>query len=459
MRIQRSGREHFNGLVRLTWHMGVCMARVWLSVSILVLPFLTLAKDSPSFRGDTAHPGIYDEAPVTKFTQLKWKFQTKGLVVSSPALVGDTLYIGSADHRLYAINAATGALKWEFKTGSGVASSPAVANGVVYFLSYDSNFYAVDAASGALKWKFTTGGERRYAAKHIHGSQPAAETMPDPFDVYLSSPLIVQASVYFGSSDGNIYSLDAASGKLNWKFQTGDVVHASPVMANGLIYIGSWDAFFYAIDAATGKEKWRFKTGEDPDIHNQVGIQSSAVAADGLVYFGCRDSNLYALDAATGQKKWAYNNKGSWVIASPVVIDGKLFFATSDSGMFRAVDAKSGQELFSIKFSGWPTFSSPAIAKGVLYVGSHSGKLYAIDLASQKQSWEFLTEGAQKNGAAYTNADGTPNYAAAYAGDFYDDMIVGVHKLMTVGGIYSSPVISDGVIYFGSTDGYVYAVM
>ena len=435
------------------------MFRVWACVSLLLLPVLAAAEDSPSFRGDNAHPGVYEEAPVTKFTQLKWKFQTKGIVVSSPALVGDTVYIGSADHILYALDAATGAQKWAFKTGSAVTSSPAVANGVVYFLSYDSNFYALDAATGALKWKSATGGERRFAAKHLHGSQPAAETMPDPFDVYLSSPLVSQGSVYFGSSDGNVYSLDAANGKLNWKFQTGDVVHASPVLSSGVLYIGSWDSYFYALDAATGKEKWRFKTGEDPDTHNQVGIQSSAVVADGFVYFGCRDSNLYALDAATGQKKWTYNNKGSWVIASPVVADGKLFFATSDSGMFRAIDAKTGQELFSIKFSGWPTFASLAMAKNMLYVGSHSGKLFAIDLVSQKQLWEFSTEGNRQNGATYTNADGTPNYAAAYLGDFYDDMVAGLRKLMTVGGIYSSPVISGGVIYFGSTDGYVYAIM
>ena len=330
--------------------------------------------------------------------------------------------------------------------------------GSVYFLSYDGNFYALDAADGKLRWKYQTGGERRFAATHLHGSQPAAETMPDPFDVYLSSPVVWQGAVYFGCGDGNVYSLDATKGTLNWKFKTGDVVHASPVISGGVLYIGSWDSYFYAIDAATGKEKWRFKTGEDPDIHNQVGIQSSAVVADGMVYFGCRDSNLYALDAATGQKKWAYNNKGSWVIASPLVQQGKIYFATSDSGMFRALDAKTGAELFSLKFSGWPTFASPIIAGEMLYSGSHSGTLYAIDLKEQKTAWEFQTDGAKQNATKYTKADGTPNYEAAYAGDFYDDMVVGMHKLMTMGSIYASPVLANGVLYIGSTDGALYAI-
>jgi outer membrane protein assembly factor BamB len=230
------------------------------------------------------------------------------------------------------------------------------------------------------------------------------------------------------------------------------------VISGGVLYIGSWDSYFYAIDAASGKEKWRFKTGEDPDIHNQVGIQSSAVVADGMVYFGCRDSNLYALDAATGQKKWAYNNKGSWVIASPLVQKGKIYFATSDSGMFHALDAKTGAELFSLKFSGWPTFASPIIAAEMLYSGSHSGTLFAIDLKEQKTAWEFQTDGAKQNAAKYTKADGTPNYEAAYAGDFYDDMVVGMHKLMTMGSIYASPVLANGVLYIGSTDGALYAL-
>jgi eukaryotic-like serine/threonine-protein kinase len=435
------------------------MSRNLLVAALFVLPATILASDSPSFRGDPEHPGIYDTAPVAKFTRVKWKFQTKGIVLSSPAVVGDTLYVGSADHNLYALDIATGTQKWAFKTASSVASSPAVTNGTVYFLSYDGNFYAVDAADGKLRWKFQTGGERRFAAKHLHGSQPTAETMPDPFDVYLSSPVVWQGAVYFGCGDGNVYSLDATQGTLNWKFKTGDVVHASPVISAGVLYIGSWDSYFYAIDAATGKEKWRFKTGEDPDVHNQVGIQSSAVVADGMVYFGCRDSNLYALDAATGQKRWAYNNKGSWVIASPLVQKDKIYFATSDSGMFRALDAKTGAELFSLKFSGWPTFASPIIAGEMLYSGSHSGTLFAIDLKEQKTAWEFQTDGAKQNAATYTNADGTPNYAAAYASDFYDDMVAGMRKIMTVGSIYASPVLANGVLYVGSTDGALYALI
>ena len=204
---------------------------------------------------------------------------------------------------LYALELASGTQKWKFKTTEGPRRLfAAVENGVVYFGSYDGNFYAVDAATGQLKWKFATPGERRFAAKHLHGSLPAGETMPDPFDCYLSSPVVSGARFILAAVTATSTRWTLVPETVSWKFQTGDVVHASPAISDGMLFVGSWDSYFYALDAATGKEKWKFKTGEDHEIYNQVGIQSSAAVADGIVYFGCRDSNLYALDARHGRK-------------------------------------------------------------------------------------------------------------------------------------------------------------
>jgi eukaryotic-like serine/threonine-protein kinase len=241
------------------------------------------------------------------------------------------------------------------------------------------------------------------AGTHLHGADPVAETMPDPFDFYLSSPTVMDGTVYFGSGDGHVYALDAASGAQKWKFHTGDVVHASPAVAGGVVYVGSRDTYFYAIDAASGKEKWSFRTGDDPKLHNQIGIQASALIANGTVYFGCRDSNFYALDANTGEKKWIFNNKGSWVIGSPIIKDGRLYFTTSDSGLFHAVDVATGKEIYTLQFL-WPLFSSGAIAGNTLYIGSEEGKLLAIDLTTQRPAGSFLTDGSKANGATYTQS-------------------------------------------------------
>lgn len=430
----------------------------FLLLALLAAPLPLLAQDA-MFRGNAEHTGVYSAAGTPKFTQIKWQFHTRGQVLSSPAVAGDKLYFGSGDHCLYALDLATGTQKWKFKTEGRVTTSPAISKGVVYFGSFDGNFYAVDAATGDFKWKFKTEGERRFAAKHLHGAEPASETMPDPFDFYLSSPVVWNGGVFFGSGDTNVYALDAATGNLKWKFKTGDVVHASPAISGGTLFIGSWDSYFYALDAASGKEVWRFKTGEDPVIHNQVGIQSSAAVMDGVVYFGCRDSKFYAVDAATGKKRWSYDNRGSWVISSPAVQNGKVYFATADTGLLNVLDAKAGSPLYSLDFNHWVMFSSPAIAGETLYIGSHQGKLNAIDLKTQRVAWSFETDGFKKNGSTYTKADGTPNYEAAFFDFFYDDMVNGVQKLMSFGAVLSSPTVAGNVVYVGSTDGNVYALI
>ena len=71
----------------------------------------------------------------------------------------------------------------------------------------------------------------------------------------------------------------------------------------------------------------------------------------------------------------------------------------------------------------------------------------------------FETDGAKQNTAAWTKPDGTPNYEAAFASDFYDDLVTGVSKMMSIGAILSSPVVLGRVIYFGSADGNRYTLM
>jgi eukaryotic-like serine/threonine-protein kinase len=417
-----------------------------------------LSQDAAMFRGDLRHSGVYQAAGVPKLGGLKWKFHTAGMVIGSPAVLDGTAYVGSTDGNLYAINAESGAQKWKFDAKSRIVSSPAVSSGIVYFTAYDGNFYAVDSSTGQLKWKFQTGGEHRFTAKHLHGVQPVAESMPDPFDAYLSSPAVWNGAVYFGSGDGNVYSLNALTGALKWKFKTGNIVHASPAVADGMVFIGSWDSYFYALDAESGTQKWRFKTGEDPDTHNQEGIQSSAAVADGVVYFGCRDSHLYALDERTGDKKWAMSMNGSWVVSSPAVKGKTVYFVTSDSSLLYAADAKTGAVQHSSEFNHWYLYSSPAIAEGMLYVGSTQGKLVAVDVATFKPVWSFESDGLKEHGAAYTKADGTPNQEAIYASDFYDDMVAGVGRIMGMGAIISSPVVVGNVVYVGSADGNLYAL-
>ncbi len=122
---------------------------------------------------------------------------------------------------------------WSYQTGATIAASATVVNSVVYVGSWDGYEYALDAKSGALKWRtnlgMTTGNSN--CSPHTLGVSSAAT--------------VVNGTVYVGGGDAYWYALDAATGTVLCKVNTGDnsasgghYNWASPLIYNGYAYIG-----------------------------------------------------------------------------------------------------------------------------------------------------------------------------------------------------------------------------
>ncbi len=71
-----------------------------------------------------------------------WNYTTGGVIDSSPTVAEGVVYVGSQDHKLYALSAQAGENLWNYATGGSIVSSPVVANGVVFVGSNDHNLYA-----------------------------------------------------------------------------------------------------------------------------------------------------------------------------------------------------------------------------------------------------------------------------------------------------------------------------
>jgi len=413
------------------------------------------------FHGDPKHLGNFPSNDFKTIGEVKWKFKTEGKIFSSPAVLDGIAFIGSEDDNLYAINVKTGKQKWKFKTAGAVHSSPAVYHNRVYFGSFDGYYYAVDINTGRQKWKFKTGGEKFMGGKAYWGMQPSDMFMNDLWDFFLSSPVVGAENgddiVYFGSSDGNVYAVRAKDGVLKWKFKTNGIIHTSPTLYNGMIYIGSWDTWFYAIDAQTGKEKWKFKTGDQPAMS---GIQASATVENNVVYFSARDAHLYALNATDGKLLWKYDAENSWILSTAAIKDNLLYVGTSDTYLLLALDTKTGHEKFRFKTNGY-VYGSPAIAGSMAYFGDFTGKMYALDLNTAGKRWTtFSTDSRHKNAAIVLKNDTLSfSYTAngADLNNYYANKKV-MDDFYTLGPIVSSPAIDNGVLYFGSADGYLYAL-
>ena len=161
----------------------------------------------------------------------------------------------------------------------------------------------------------------------------------------------------------------------------------------------------------------------------------------------------------TGRKRWDYPTNKGWVNSTPAIRGGVVYAGTSDGYRFFALDAKTGRLKFTLDAKG-AVFSSPALAGDVVYFGVSNGRLLAVDAKSGKLMWDFQTEGSKQDPMKMLKPDGGLNNEAIYARYFgdYQDMVLAFYRVFSVGAIWSSPVVDKGVVYFGSTDGSLYAI-
>jgi hypothetical protein len=237
----------------------VAMSHAWSGPGTLEVR--TQAKDRP---GATSNWSEQLSVTVSTLGTVKWRCQVGDDVYSSPAIGADgTVYVGSADHHLYAIDS-TGTLKWRYLTGD-VSSSPAVgSDGTIYVGSGDDYLYAFNS-NGTLKWRYQTGG-----------------------DIWSSPAVGSDGTIYAGSYDGYFYALNP-DGTLKWSYKTGDLITSSPaISSDGTIYVGSYDGYLYALQL-DGALKWRLRIGE---VHSS----SPAIATDGTVYIGAVGA-IFAVNA------------------------------------------------------------------------------------------------------------------------------------------------------------------
>ena len=100
-------------------------------VVLVLLSDTAAAADWPMFGHDPQHTGVAGES-VEPPLELLWKFKTNSSSRYSPAISDDTVYIGSDDGYVHALDAATGTEKWEYKVGGCIYSSPAVTGDTLY---------------------------------------------------------------------------------------------------------------------------------------------------------------------------------------------------------------------------------------------------------------------------------------------------------------------------------------
>jgi eukaryotic-like serine/threonine-protein kinase len=280
--------------------------------------------------------------------------------LSSPVVGPDnTVYFGSSDHHLFALDGKTGKLKWKFRTEGPVHTSPALHDGLVIFGSWDRNIYAVDAKTGLERWRYTT----RTDDSGWGGLQGLQ-----------ASPIVYEGKVYCGSRDAYFYALDLKTGKRIWEYKTGGTwIVGSAVAANGKIFVGTSDTFLLLVlDAATGELLNSAKT-------NGYIYSTPVVYDDKYALFGTFTGKLVCVDLETNTVYENWQTEAGKKYSPEVLKAEKIDFGYLFEGLDMKIYDDNVKAVRKLDQLG-PIVSSPVIYEGSIYFGSGDGSLYCVGL-------------------------------------------------------------------------------
>jgi outer membrane protein assembly factor BamB len=193
------------------------------------------------YHHDPQHTGVVTDSHIARanvaYLRFRYRLPLDGPVVSVPAVVDNTIYVGVGNSRravqqrggtLYAIDLVTGAIRNSFTFNTpplggsrqgmaGIASTPAIVGGRVFVSGQDGYLYCLDAATLIPVWITNL----RHADP-LHNQPVTHQVAAEGW----SSPLVVNGRVYvgFGESESNtfgfVYCLDALTGTVLWLFCT-----------------------------------------------------------------------------------------------------------------------------------------------------------------------------------------------------------------------------------------------
>lgn len=310
-----------------------------------------------------------------------WQFTSGGAVTSTSALDDNILVVSARDNFVYGLYKTNGKLSWKFKMKPSSPhtwgwdyydASPVIHAHTVYVGSGDHNLYALNTKKGDLQWKFETQDKIR------------------------ASPQIVNEKIYVPSFDGYLYVINRKDGKFLEKFKTEGVDYygkifgwdrtsltSKPATIDSLMVFGSRDGGLYCINTMTNKQKWRFSYGSS-------WVGSSPVIADSIVYVGWSDKLVFsAINLLTGREIWNYDCQ-AYVYSTPVY-DKKNIYVGAFNGKVYSFNKASGKLIWEIQ-TGAPILSSPLLDKGHIYIGNDDGYLIAIESGKEVLKAVYLPD-------------------------------------------------------------------
>jgi outer membrane protein assembly factor BamB len=319
---------------------------------------------------------------------------------------------------------------WYHAFASPLLFSPVVGEQAIYQLASDGYLHVLRPADGSEMWSLAVGGD------------------------LTANGLALARNVLYLALDGHfIAAVDARSGALRWRFDTGGAVRAAPLVVGRDLLVASGPNSLWCLDALTGTRYWVFHS-EDA-LTEFWPTRTPPVVFAGVVYTELgASSEINALNLRTGRKVWE-TSLSERVIGGPVLdMQRGLLYLVTWSGRVVALDIHTGAMRWDIHLPAGSE-SSPALAvqPGLLYIGGFDRTLYALDTGSGRIIWRDALDSPVVSAPTVLLA-GTASWlvVTAQAGSclLLDALSGRTLQTWQLGELRAPPVVAGGVLYQAS---------
>jgi outer membrane protein assembly factor BamB len=225
----------------------------------------------------------------------------------------------------------------------------------VYGVAFGDELLCLDLKSGRLNWSFPS------------------EFSKSEFQ-WANSPAVAPGKVFFGGVDGNVYALDAQTGKTVWKRTVGARISTHLLVSDNHLYFGAADSHIYRLSLDNGSVVSSFTVSATP-------VGTITQAGESLIAFlnpkgGAGGAEtLVSIDLALTRIRWSQVNAGGWSLTRTHLWQ-KDVLAGDEAGEVIAYRLTDGARQWSHKFKG--VIRSIGGTDEVLYIGTLSGMVYAF---------------------------------------------------------------------------------
>ncbi|NOR63503.1 MAG: PQQ-binding-like beta-propeller repeat protein [Rhodobacteraceae bacterium] len=421
-------------------------AGTWRKLGFLVLAMGALA--SCKGNNNTILPG----ERVSIRPQLQAENVAAAIALGAPVSNANWLQEGfGANHVVpHLALSASPSLRWSADIGRGnsdrsrITASPVLANGVVYTLDAGGQVQASTTDSGAMLWQ---------ADITPIGDDNGAEG-------FGGGLALDGSSLYVTTGFGELLSLEASSGAVNWRYEFDAPLRGGPTVSAGRVFVMAANDVAYAIDGARGQLSWTLRgaRGTGPVT---MGGSSPAVSGTNVVLPFSSGQSIGATTGGTGRWNGEVNSvRLSDVRAmigglpgAPVIAGGQVYMANA-GGEIAALRVTNGSELWSVPAGAT---DAPAVIGGAVFIVSDTSQLLRIDAASGRVLWatqlpEFTKPSKRKGFIAHYGpliAGGQVIVAGTDGRLRFFDPVSGAETYSAAlpSGAASAPIVAAGVLY------------